>query len=403
MRRMLLGSIVFLGLTGAFAATTIPEVEAALDRQDYAAARAGAESILADTASRERGKAAVLLLRSLNLAGDHAALAESLDRCLEASAGDAESEASCQLEHAKSVEVNLDDKQQALGLYNELIAQYPNATFATPAALYQRGGVELALHQVDNARATYDRVINGYSTSPFVDDSLAGMAKVEAAALNPEGIKHTVSRLEEKFPSSPALQQALLTQGDFANGVSGQVRDAFFAYQKLIKANPNGIGAATARLRLADRAVGGNFDKAITEYETILQDYPNLPKSLREWALCQIGLFHWQMNRPEKAKDFLSKVLESAPANRNVAKSAQTIISAINNPQSIEKILALYDRGLRWRKAKVCVDLCWKDFLEIKELAKQPFFEDYCNNVNIDKRRTCPDALPNDHGGIYGW
>lgn len=231
-----------------------------------------------------------------------------------------------------------------------------------------------------------DCISNTSGTSRRADCYLCRI-KHSAAALDPQAIRQDVEILEKEFPSSNAYLEAIYVEAEFARHTSGDRNHAKFLYEKLLKIAPVSSVALSARIRLADMAWRGDFDGSIRTYESVLQKHPELSDEMQNHVHYQLGLFHWQQNNPEQARSFFEKVQNSSTS----ADELQTIsnyLVAFDNPESVQMMRALYERGLRWRESGSRRDLCWKDFTSISTLSKQPFFKQYCEDtaINLESR-----------------
>lgn len=365
--------LCFVAMGSPLCGQTLDSVRSALAEKKYDQVITGASGLISSSAAETRAEAAVLLLQAFSAAKDHAQLEAHFKECVDAAAG-TPFEAKCYLERAKSAETNTKNLSSASDLYEEILQKFPTDEFVAPAALLQQGGIDIALLRPEKAKRSYSTIIQKFFSSPFADDAYVGLAKVEAAELNPTGISEVIAQMERHFPNSPVLSQALLAQADFANAVSGDKEAAFKAYQKLIKLGPHSMGAVTARVRLADSIFKRDFFQGKLQYEAILAEHPRLSVGVRDWINSQLGIYYWQIGQQDSALTYFDKVKTNSKLNTSAKRTAALHKRAFASPNGIEMFIAVYDKGLRWRESDNSRDLCWQAFAQVRELSKQSAF-----------------------------
>jgi len=93
--------------------------------------------------------------------------------------------------HAMEINITLKDSNKSIELGNQLLEQYPESQCAPQALFLMANYVyDEQLHDLDMARATYERIINEYPDSGFVDDA---QKSIEYLGLTPEEIMSIIS------------------------------------------------------------------------------------------------------------------------------------------------------------------------------------------------------------------
>ena len=109
-----------------------------------------------------------------------------------------DSTASTWLFHALEIYVTLKDSDNSIEVGNKLVEQYPESKWAPRALLIMANYVyDEQLHDLDKARATYEKLINDYPDSELVDDAQKLM---EYLGMTPEEIMSSImmSQMEEE-------------------------------------------------------------------------------------------------------------------------------------------------------------------------------------------------------------
>lgn len=100
--------------------------------------------------------------------------------------------------HAIEINVTLKNAEKSIELGDKLLAQYPESKWA-PRALFLLGNYvyDEQLHDLDKARAAYERLINDYPDSELVDDA---KKSIEYLGLTPEEIMSLImmSQMQEE-------------------------------------------------------------------------------------------------------------------------------------------------------------------------------------------------------------
>jgi tetratricopeptide (TPR) repeat protein len=290
---------------------TLAQGKALFDSGDYLEAVHIFESVRTSGAETERPEAAAFELRSYSQAGQHDDLLAKYDAAL-ASAEGTPFEAEVEFEKAKSTQINAKDTTSALMQYNSIISRYSENVFAASGALYQRGTVELeTLKTPSAADSSFEQVVTQYTSSPFVDDALLGVAKCGTALGQPDKIESARQQLVAMNASQSILQKVQLESGEFQNRYKGDRYAALGEYWKVFNdfTTPT-EAAALARIRFADLVPDGNFRRATREYETVLSENPNLRKELRDWCKCQIAIFKFQVEDETGASEAFESLLQ---------------------------------------------------------------------------------------------
>lgn len=88
--------------------------------------------------------------------------------------------------HAMELNLHLKDFDKSIALGNQLLEQYPESKWA-PRTLFLLGNYvyDEQLHDLDKAREAYERIINDYPDSGFVEDA---QKSIEYLGMTPEEI-----------------------------------------------------------------------------------------------------------------------------------------------------------------------------------------------------------------------
>lgn len=93
--------------------------------------------------------------------------------------------------HAMEINVVLEDYDKSIELGNQLVEQYSETKWAPRTLFYLANFVyDERLHDLDKARATYEKLINDYPDSNLVDDA---QKSIEFLGLTPDEIMSIIS------------------------------------------------------------------------------------------------------------------------------------------------------------------------------------------------------------------
>lgn len=100
--------------------------------------------------------------------------------------------------HALEINVVLKDADKSIELGNKLVEEYPESSWAPRTLLVMANYVyDDQLHDLDMARATYEKLINDYPDSELVDDA---QKLIQYLGMTPEEIMSAImmSQMEEE-------------------------------------------------------------------------------------------------------------------------------------------------------------------------------------------------------------
>ncbi|MBX7243954.1 MAG: hypothetical protein K1X53_00545 [Candidatus Sumerlaeaceae bacterium] len=259
---------------GSIGSQTLSEARQILDSGNDAQAIAALESVLANGSEADRAEAAPLLIQACAESKRHDLVVEHYDECLSATEGTPNT-ARVRLEYGKSLQSNAKDTTGALEVFAAILAD-PNAdSFAASGALYQRGTVELdTIKAPAAAYATFETLLAQYPDSPFADNALVAEAKAAVALQRLDIIDSARQRLAAMGAPLSARQTAQLYRADYMANVKFSRNEAAFEYSKVLSefpTVPNSNPSQLARVRLADLAPIGDFERGIKLYEEVTQ------------------------------------------------------------------------------------------------------------------------------------
>lgn len=381
-----LAAIATLALAAPVAGQTFEGGKAKFDRSEFRPAAQDFEVVSQRPGDSKRADAAVFALRSLSQAGDHAAVLAKYEQCRAAVAG-TPLEGELEFEVAKSTHHNAKDTTAALQGYARVLQQYPENVFAASGALYERASIERDDMKAHNAaHATLEDMITRYPTSPFVDDALVSEAKNAGMMGRMDIIDSADKRLELMNAASSMRQKVQLERAECHIKTRGDRRKAIAAYNQTFRRYGDGTdAAAVARIRAADLVVGGDFRESLNLYKVVLECYPKLRKSQRDWAQCQSGVYHYQLRENDEARSCFETVLAANPA-RNVRSLAQVYLDGMSHPDSTSSLLITYDRALRYYQTELCSDQTFLALGEYEAMTHKPFFAEYLRDSSISNQ-----------------
>jgi tetratricopeptide (TPR) repeat protein len=365
---------------------TLSTAKAKFDSGDYAGAAADFESVVQRGATIERPEAAAFVIRSLSQAGNHSQVVDKYDRILTAARG-TQFEGECAFERAKSTQVNAKDTTSALAQYAEVLAKYPGNVFAASGALYQRGTIELDKLKTPNAAlSTFEQVARSYPSSPFVDDALVKLAEAGVGAERLDVIDSAGERLRAMKARPGLLQTVQLQRGEYMAKVKGSRREAVEEYRKAYEdhaAAGRTQSAAIALVRAADYVPGGDFRAAAKLYQRVLDDHPKAPAALRHWALLHLGIYEYQAGDEAKARATVEQVIALKPGGA-VEREARKYLKGIAEPESVESLQIVYDRGIRQNQTGQGLDRVFWDMQRVISKSRGEAFERFVSSPETD-------------------
>jgi tetratricopeptide (TPR) repeat protein len=310
-------------------------------------------------------------------------------------AGSARQKGRADLELARSVHQNQRDLNRAREIYQSIIGSHGDDPEAAAGALLQRGQLELFVDRnPDQALRTYVQALKSYPS--FSQRSDLYLARIRAAkvARNNSAISLAAQELAEEFPMHRAQIVACNEVADYELKTTGDRERAVAMWKKattLARDNEakglssRDLSVAMARMRLADEDRTGDYDAAISEYRSILETYPNLSNSAKDWCRTQIGIYQYQMGRPSDAQETLQQLV--AERKDNLSKDVQAKVAlhleAIAHPKSRAAMAAAFDRGYRWREVSGMRDQCWRVWSSWLVQAQSPEYEEWVKDPKL--------------------
>lgn len=364
---------------------TLAQVKTYMAAHDYANAATAAQSVLSSGAAGEKPEAAVLLLRAYCRALNHRAVEDNYLACKQAGSG-TQFEAECTYERTYSLYKNAHKFDRAYNDFGTLAASQPASVYAASGAAYQRAVIEFEKLGMQSDAATHlENLTTTWPDSPWKAKALFMLLRVAIGNRDPVAIEAAHQRFISHNPEGDLVPAAELLRADFDNDTAGDIRAAHLRYNSIIKRWPDSVEATISRLRIADLALAGDFERSIKLYEQVIRELPqkNKYRYLRNYTQLQLGIAHFQLGQTEQAQAAFQQLLSAQPGLA-LTPRAQSALHAIQDPASADGLIALYERGLRWRRTGIRRDSCWQAFTEFKRrAANERAFETYCTDPNI--------------------
>jgi ABC-type branched-subunit amino acid transport system substrate-binding protein len=209
--------------------------------------------------------------------------------------------------------------EEALGLYDEYLRQYPTEPFAA-AALMKIGIIHALKGDYDDARAAFQNILSSYPTSPFVPDALVEELFTyyqqeryqDVIQLAPDILKNIDSR-PHTFRVYALVGDTYMVQGAPIDAIDYYARAQEFASGQEVE------------------AIGEKFREAIAQLDSedvaILVKHPDdsLPM---DYLLFQLGLNYAMEEKYDDSLTVLNQFVELYPGHENIIL-AQSLIDEI--------------------------------------------------------------------------
>jgi TolA-binding protein len=209
--------------------------------------------------------------------------------------------------------------EEALGLYDEYLRQYPTKPMAA-AALMKIGIIHVLKGDYDDARAAFQNILSSYPTSPFVPDALVEELFTyyqqeryqDVIQLAPDILKNIDSR-PHTFRVYALVGDTYMAQGAPIDAIDYYARAQEFASGQEVE------------------AIGEKFREAIAQLDSedvaILIKHPDdsLPM---DYLLFQLGLNYAMEEKYDDALTVLNQFVEQYPGHENIIL-AQSLIDEI--------------------------------------------------------------------------
>ena len=315
----------------------------------------------------ELAEAAVFSLRCRVNLQDVAGFESVRESCLAAARGSA-FEGQALLEVGKHLAKNTKDTTAAIDQFNAVVAAFPGDVFAASGALYERGLLECdSLRMPHAAKESLDAVTKRYPSSPFCDDALVVLARVERVLGNVAGIDEAARRLKE-MGAAPALRQKVqFEKAEYHNKIRQNRHDAVCEYQAVIDSFPTEAksqAAAQARVRMADLVPGGNFHASMELYRQV-RDEKAAPAATRAWSALNLAYMQFQVRDEEGAARTLEALVADKSYPAAYKAKASEALKALRDPDSVENAQLRYDRAARCRQVNHSFDVAFFDYRSV--------------------------------------
>ena len=146
--------------------------------------------------------------------------------------------------------------------------------------------------------------------------------------LNQAGALPTPASQTQGLSASPALGEGSATEvylqafGDYA---SGRYQIAIHGFETFMQRFPNNSYTSNAQFWLADCYFNQQqYPLAIQEFERVLKDYSNAPKSPD--ALLKIAIAHLQLGSTDKAREAIDTLNQRYPKSTATQKAQELVI-----------------------------------------------------------------------------
>ncbi|MEM9226885.1 MAG: tetratricopeptide repeat protein, partial [Verrucomicrobiota bacterium] len=249
----------------------------------------------------------------------------------------------------------------ALGLYDDVVDDYPNSIFA-PEALYQRGVIYISRNQFENASEEFAEIIRKYPNYENYNQVIAELYRIGELVqdgenpyywgvipgfYNHELAMEAYASVVVNAPYSDYAPLALMNMALTAND-NDKPEEAIDALDRLINNYPDSLIASDAYLTLAQTygnlVQGPEYDQGATRqsisfYQDFLILYPdssNVPDAeaglyYMEETLSgnryDLGTFYWNYrNNPQAALIFLNEAITVAPNSPTAQKARELIV-----------------------------------------------------------------------------
>jgi len=206
---------------------------------------------------------------------------------------------------------NMEDYNNAITTFQQLINDYPDSEYADEAQYYIAWSY-YNLASYEEAIIEFEKIEGNYPNSEFIDD-----AKYYIAYCNEKKLGYYVKALLQyynfldSFPDSEFADDAQLGIGDCCYAMK-QYSSAIEGYQKVLDNYPQSPLLALAQYSIAHsyRRMA-KYDKAIDEFEKVIDNYPESDYSSP--AQYYIGYSYYEFQDYSQAILGFQKVIDNYP------------------------------------------------------------------------------------------
>jgi TolA-binding protein len=217
--------------------------------------------------------------------------------------------------------LTLDNSQQAMSYFNQVIKQHPNSRFFKSAML-KSGLIHYNNNQDHQALSVFKEVVNKYPGSPESHEALNAMRNIYLNLNQIDKFVEFTSGLS--FANiSTAQQDSLMYMAAENRYMQNDCTSAVTGFESYLKRFPSGIFAINANFYLAECLFrAGNHDKALANYKFVA----TRPKSqFTENAVLRAALIEFNKNNNLASFQLYTQLEQVAdsPENQIIAQQGQ--------------------------------------------------------------------------------
>jgi TolA-binding protein len=203
--------------------------------------------------------------------------------------------------------LNTSNYSQAIEEFQTVINRYPGTDWAARAQ-YNIGDAFYNAGEYDRAVEAYQMVLENYPRSRYIIEAING---IQYAQLSSGGQDSSSVILEDFLSDNPQSSTADRLRFRQAETVfqTGDYEGAIREFRQYLRVTNSDALAPEAYMNLgvAYRQVGHD-DRAISSYQTVLDEYPNDDQVPA--ALTSLGLLHFDLDEFETSHEYFSQLLE---------------------------------------------------------------------------------------------
>lgn len=208
----------------------------------------------------------------------------------------------------------LEDFAQAIDYFTRITRQFEGNELV-PAATYWTAMAYLFDGDYENAGPFFDRVLQDFPDSIYVEDSAFRRAVCDYGVNDFEGADARLAAFIEAYPESKLLSEAIMMRGDVA-GALGRLEEAISFYSRAMAFPDINIEYYNHCAFQAGRILNDEEDypRMCSHYRRYIEE--NRPESNLPLAIYWVGVGLWHLGEQEDAMRFYREAVEKYGADR---------------------------------------------------------------------------------------
>lgn len=365
------------------------DLESAKDlftQKDYASAKAEFQNVFNNSTGTEHIDALMHMMKCDYFTKDHESL-ETLYNAHINETSDTPFYPAISFIYANSLKDHKEDYDAALAIYEIIPRDYPESAFAAPGSLLKIGEIKLIQGKPEEALASYNQILEEYPESAYHAAAMEGIVKSYAEMKDREALLNALDEMYEAHPTNRATARAGLEAGYYFARTERNRREAIDQFRKVIDSFPDFKQVAEAKVRYADLIPRNDIYDSIKVYKDVLANHNHISGNMELWTKCELAFAYLLKSENEKAIPLLENVLSNQDNPEKYLNKAQRLLTAVNDPDSIEAYEVNFDLAFRHRDHMSHFDIADKHYYRIIKLYETGTLTNLLNNPGIDSEK----------------